>query len=269
MVKPDVYSMAGKKVRSITLPSQFSEAYRPDLIKRAVLATQSRKRQPYGSDPRAGLKTSAQYHGRKGAYGGQKNRDISRMPRITIRTGHLSWRARTSPHAVKGRKAHPPMAEKNFEKMMNKKERAKAVRSAIAATASREIVAGRGHALPERKSLPIVVDDRLDSLKKTGEMRKALESLGLAAELERCSARKVRAGKGTMRNRRYKTKKGPLLVIGEDRGAVKAAANIRGVDVVSVKELSAEALAPGTHPGRLAVWTEGAIKKLEKEKLFA
>ncbi|MGE5831375.1 MAG: 50S ribosomal protein L4, partial [Methanomicrobiales archaeon] len=34
------------------------------------------------------------------------------------------------------------------------------------------------------------------------------------------------------------------------------------VDAVSVKELNAEHLAPGTHAGRLTVWTAGAVKQL-------
>jgi large subunit ribosomal protein L4e len=43
-----------------------------------------------------------------------------------------------------------------------------------------------------------------------------------------------------------------------------AGANLAGVDVVPVISLNANVLAPGTHAGRLTVWTETAVKKLEE-----
>ena len=57
---------------------------------------------------------------------------------------------------------------------------------------------------------------------------------------------------------------GPLIVVSEDKGIGKAARNHPGLDVVTVGQLNAESLAPGTHPGRLTVWVEAAIKSLEK-----
>ena len=44
---------------------------------------------------------------------------------------------------------------------------------------------------------------------------------------------------------------------------------IPGVDVVNVKYLNAEILAPSIKPGRLTIFTEAAIEKIAKEKLFA
>jgi large subunit ribosomal protein L4e len=43
---------------------------------------------------------------------------------------------------------------------------------------------------------------------------------------------------------------------------VKAANNLLGVDVAFVKNLNAELLAPGTHPGRLTVWTKDSVEEL-------
>ena len=54
------------------------------------------------------------------------------------------------------------------------------------------------------------------------------------------------------------------IVITEDLGIVKAASNLPGVNVVKVEDLNAELLAPGTHPGRLVVWTESAFISLDK-----
>jgi large subunit ribosomal protein L4e len=65
-----------------------------------------------------------------------------------------------------------------------------------------------------------------------------------------------------------KTPKSLLIVVGSDSGISKAARNLPGVDITEVHGLNAELLAPGTHPGRLVVWTRSAISRLEKENLF-
>jgi large subunit ribosomal protein L4e len=65
-----------------------------------------------------------------------------------------------------------------------------------------------------------------------------------------------------MRGRKYKTPKGPLVVVGEDKGISLGARNHAGVDVVVVNNLNAELLAPGTHPGRLTIYTKSAVEKL-------
>ncbi|MCD6241085.1 50S ribosomal protein L4, partial [Candidatus Bathyarchaeota archaeon] len=69
---------------------------------------------------------------------------------------------------------------------------------------------------------------------------------------------------GKMRGRRYKQAKGPLIIVSESNGIMKAAKNLPGVDVVTVDNLNVELLAPGTHPGRLTVWTQSAIEKLKE-----
>ncbi len=98
---------------------------------------------------------------------------------------------------------------------------------------------------------------------------KLLEKIGLREELERTKKVKIRAGKGKRRGRKYKKKKGPLIVVSDkDKNIIKSARNIPGVDVVPVKDLSILHLAPGGKPGRLTVWTVSALKKLEEEKLF-
>lgn len=50
--------------------------------------------------------------------------------------------------------------------------------------------------------------------------------------------------------------------MGEDKGIRKAARNHPGVEVVVVDNLNAELLAPGTHPGRLTLYTRSAVDKL-------
>ena len=76
------------------------------------------------------------------------------------------------------------------------------------------------------------------------------------------NGRKIRAGRGKTRGRKYKTPKGPLLVVGEDKGISLGARNHPGVDVVVVDNINAELLAPGTHPGLLTIYTKSAIEKV-------
>jgi large subunit ribosomal protein L4e len=55
---------------------------------------------------------------------------------------------------------------------------------------------------------------------------------------------------------------GPLIVVADGKSLIAAASNLAGVEVTTVANLNTEMLAPGTHPGRLTVWTNGAIEKL-------
>ena len=94
----------------------------------------------------------------------------------------------------------------------------------------------------------------------------AFNKLGLSFDLAKAKRRNshVRSGKGKRRGRKYKSGKSVLLVIAIDNGIVKAARNISGVDVVLVDQLNTEHLAPGTHAGRLTVWTKSAIEFLRE-----
>jgi large subunit ribosomal protein L4e len=171
-----------------------------------------------------------------------------------------------SPQTVGGRRAHPPKARKIFKKDMNKKELNLALRSAISATLSKEIVSKRGHIIPE--NYPFIIENSLCSLKKTKETLAFLKDLGFEKEIERTAKKKIRSGKGKTRGRKYKVKKGPLIVVADDCSLKKAAKNIPGIEVVEVKKLNVELLAPGTVAGRLTLWTDKAIEKIAKEKLF-
>jgi large subunit ribosomal protein L4e len=260
-MRANIFDIQGNVKGDVELPKVFSISYRPDLIKRAVLAMQSHNRQPYGVDPLAGKRTSAHYHGVRHYRYSMMNKEMARMHRIHQGPPGLQLTARIVPQARKGREAHPPTIERIFWQKINDKERVLAIKSAIAATALKDIVNKRGH-LINNDILPIVVDDSLQEVKKTKQLRQFLEKIGLEEELERSSKKKIRAGKGKMRGRRYKKRKGPLIVVAEDKGIIKAAKNISGVDCCLAKNLNAELLAPGTYAGRLTIYTESSIKKL-------
>ncbi len=261
-MKVDVFNLQGKPTGKVELPRIFKEQLRSDLIKRTVLALQSQGRQPYGSDPMAGKRTSAHYHGKRKKRFTMMNIGKSRLPRLHGSSPHLMYRARRVPRAVKGRRAHPPKVEKIWSKKINKKEERMALRSAIAATANKEIIESRGHKINGIKQIPLVINDNIQSIKKTKEVEKILISLGLEKELERSGKKKVRAGKGKMRGRKYKKKRGPLIIISEDKGIIKAGNNIAGVNVCDVKNVSVEDLAPGALPGRITIYSKSAVEEL-------
>lgn len=263
-----IINLNGEKIGKIKLPKIFEERVREDLILRAFLATMSKKRQPYGTDKLAGKRTSAHYHGVRRERWTMMNREMARLPRIHGKGAPLQmlWQARFVPGARGGRRAHPPKPEKIWEQKINRKERRKAIKSAIAATALKEFVSKRGHKINGIEELPIIVDDEIEKIKKTKELVEFLKKIGLEKELERVKKKKVRAGKGKMRGRKYKRKKGALIVITQDKGIGKAVKNLPGFDVCKVENLSIEKLAPAGTPGRLTIFTKSAIEKLSSLK---
>lgn len=265
-MKVSVYDLQGNVKEKIDLPEVFKEPIREDLILRTVLATQSKKRQPYGVDIFAGKRTSAHYHGLRRIDRPEvrmMSREMARMARLHGKVPpHMLFRARFVPQAVKGREAHPPKVEKVWVQKINKKERRKAIKSAIAATAWKEYVLKRGHRAEDLKELPIVVEDKIQELKKTKEVIEFFKKIGLEKELERIKEKKIRAGRGKARGKKYKIKTGPLIVITQDKGIFKAVKNLLGVNVCRVENLGTETLAPGAIPGRLTIFTESVIKKL-------
>ncbi len=267
-MKLSTYSLQKQKQKEVTLPAQFQEEYRPDLIRRAVHALQSAARQQYGASSEAGFRHSSRVSKRRRDYRGCYGFGISRVNRkiLSRRGTRMFWVGAFSPQTVGGRRAHPPKSIKILVKQINQKENCKAIRSAMAATLNQEIVAKRGHHFP--KEYPFVIDSSIEKLQKTKDVSEALSTLGFEAELERSLVKKIRAGHGTMRNRRYKRKKGILIVLGDDCPLLKAVNNISGIDAVTARELNVELLAPGALPGRVTLWTEHALEVLAKEKLF-
>lgn len=250
-MKVPVLSAENQPVEEVELPQVFQTPYRPDMIKRAVIAQQSHGFQPQGRDPMAGKRTTAESWG--------TGRHLARIPRLKG-----SSRAAFGVGIVKGHRAFPPLSWKRIRKEINRKERRLAIRSGIAATAVREIVAGRGHAIDSVAQLPIVVEDGIQSLKRAREARDLLVSLGVWLDVERVERRKTRPGRGKTRGRGKRVGKGPLVVVSEDLGITNACANLPGIDVIGVRDLNAELLAPGAHPGRLVIWTKSAFTSLDQ-----
>ena len=251
-IKAPVYGPDGSEVGELVLPELFETPLRPDVIKRAFLAVQSLSFQPQGRDLMAGKRTSARYLG--------TGLGLARVPREPT-----TRRARFAPMTVKGRRAHPPVPWKKIVKAIPKKEKKLAMRSAIAATANREIVARRGHVVDLVPSFPLIASDEVQAISRTSEAVELFVRLGLWPDVLRAKeSRKIRPGKGKRRGRRYKQAVGPLVVVGEDKGIIRAVRNLPGVDAVLARNLNVLLLAPGAHPGRLTLWTEGAIRVVDE-----
>jgi large subunit ribosomal protein L4e len=249
-----VYDNDGKSVGKVQVPQFFETPIRSDLIRRAVVAIQSGAFQPQGRDPMAGKRTTAQSLG--------VGRGMSRIPRVKgeryARGGLAGFAAGT----VKGRLTHPPSSAKRIHKKINRKELKLAMLSAVAATSSKELVKARGHRITADLDLPLVVSDDAEKITKSSDAEKILKNLGVWEDIERASDRKARSGKGSVRGRPFKHPVSALLVVSKRQGAEKAFRNFVGVGVVDVSSLNVSDLAPGTHPGRLTIWTQSALKGL-------
>ena len=255
----NVFSLDGKAVKTIPLPEVFQTPFRPDIINRAVIAIQTHRFQPKGTNVKAGQRNTAESVG--------PGRGISRVPRIKGGGTPAAHQGGFAPGMRGGRQAHPPKPEKNIRKEINKKENTIAIRSAIAATVNKGKVSERGHVIDELVEIPTVLVDDIEKLQKTSEVREALKNIGAWGDIERALVKKIRPGKGKMRGRKYKKKKSVLIVVGKNNGIYQAARNITGIDICEVKNLNAELLAPGGHCGRLTIWSESAMNQLET--LFA
>jgi len=187
-------------------------------------------------------------------------REMARLPREHGDTARF-MRARLVANVVGGRRAHPPKVERNWTKKINKKERMFSIKSAVAGTANKELVAKRSHIF--EGELPVVVADSVQKITKIRELMDFLKKIGMEKEMKRVKERRMRSGKGKLRRGKHKNKIGPLIVIKKDEGLGKACKNLAGLDFVEVGNLNAEMLSPGAHGIRLTIWSKSAIESLK------
>ena len=164
-----------------------------------------------------------------------------------------------------GRMFAPTKTWRKWHVKANQGQRRFAVVSALAASALPSLVLARGHRIEGAEEIPLVVSSGVESLTKTKEAVALLKGINAYADVAKVSnSRKSRAGKGKIRGRRHRQRRGPLIVYNEDNGIVKAFRNLPGVEVVNVRRLNLLQLAPGGHLGRFVVWTEGAFGLLDE-----
>jgi large subunit ribosomal protein L4e len=265
-MKTKIYSIDGKAGKEIELPECFSANVREDIVSRVLEAKKTM--QPYAPSLVAGKQHAAKgklvhrRHVWRSGYG----RGASRVPRkiFSRRGSQFNWEAAEVPFARGGMRAHPPkvLGHINSSKI-NKKEFKLAFLSALSATANKEQVTKKYDSIEKIRELPIVIENKIASL-KIKELLSSLKKI-LGKNLFNVAVRKksVRAGKGKLRGRKYKSTAGMLFVIGE-----KEKLKTNAFDVKTVKNLGIKDLAQGGL-GRLTVYTEQAIKEIADKEVLA
>jgi len=260
-MKAEVLSLDGKKLRSIDLPSCFSQEIKKDIVSNVLEA--KKNKQLYSPSPVAGKQHSASgklVH-RRHVWKSQYGRGISRIPRkvMSRRGSQFNWEGAEVSSTKGGRRAHPPkiLSMINIKKI-NKKEMKTALYSAISATAKEKEVKESYKSLKDKKieNLPLIIESKFISV-KTKQLISSLKKI-LGKDLFKLSLKKksVRAGKGKLRGRKYKINAGLLLVVGKDEKL-----KTKMFDIVNIKNLGVTDLAKGG-VGRLTLYTEQAIKDL-------
>jgi large subunit ribosomal protein L4e len=166
----------------------------------------------------------------------------------------------------KGRMFAPLKTWRRWHRKVNLKQKRHAVASALAASAITPLVLARGHRISNIPNLPLVVDDKVEGIEKTKDAIAFLKRIGALEDVERVdSSKALRPGIGKLRNKRFKTRKGPLFIYhNENANILRAVKNLPGVDICNVHRLNLKQLAPGGHLGRFIIWTESAFKALNK-----
>jgi large subunit ribosomal protein L4e len=126
----------------------------------------------------------------------------------------------------------------------------------------------RGHNVSSVPEVPLVVSSAAFSISKVSGALALLRAVGAGPDIDRVKkSRKMRAGKGKLRGRRFRQRRGPLIVYNPESDGVevtRAFRNIPGVESCSVYALNLLQLAPGGHLGRFIVWTSSAFAALDK-----
>ena len=143
-----------------------------------------------------------------------------------------------------------------------------AVASALAASSVPALLLARGHRISSVPEVPLVVSsEAVKGLVKTQAAVALLKAVGAGPDVVKVQkSRKLRAGKGKLRGRRQRQRRGPLVVYNPEtdgKELVRAFRNIPGVETSPVTALNLLQLAPGGHLGRFIIWTSDAFKTLD------
>jgi large subunit ribosomal protein L4e len=159
----------------------------------------------------------------------------------------------------------PTKTYRKWHRRVNKNQRRYALVSALAATSSTALVFARGHRIDQIPEVPLVVADKtITGIRKTKGAVAVLKTLNAYADIQRViDSKKIRAGRGKMRNRRYVKRRGPLIIYDKESSFVRAFRNIPGIQFCSVHRLNLLKLAPGGHLGRFVIWTQSAFQQLD------
>jgi len=242
-MKTKLIDKTGKEKGSVDLPKNFAVKIREDILSKVFEAQRAIYAQSYGAKEGAGAQYSAsgiskkKRHDWKATYG----KGISRVPRkVMSRHGaSFNWIGATVSNARGGRRPHAPRSAKNPFSKINKKELLIAFNSALAGTV---------------KDAVVFDGEILDV--KTKDFKKALKKV--FGEAKVWKVKSIRAGRGKMRGRKYKSNAGLLFVLGNEENMKR-----KGIEVVNVVDLKIKDLSPNGEPGRLVCYTKSAIEDIK------
>jgi len=238
------------------LPAVYKAPIRPDIVTMIHNEIAKNHRQPYSVNVDAGHQTSAESWG--------TGRAVARIPRVRGGGTHRSGQAAFGNMCRGGHMFAPTKTWRRWHRKVNVAQKRYAMCSAIAATGVPALVMAKGHQIQETPECPLVVSDKIQAYNKTKEAVIFLHRIKAWSDIDKVyKTKRMRAGKGKMRNRRRIQKLGPLIVYDQDQGLTHAFRNIPGVDTINVEGLNLLKLAPGGHVGRFCIWTESAFKKLD------
>jgi len=253
-----VYGSDIKKVEQhVTLPAVFTAPIRPDLVHDVHTRLAKNKRQPYAVSKYAGHQTSAESWG--------TGRAVARIPRVSGGGTHRAGQGAFGNMCRGGRMFAPTKTWRRWHRKVNITEKRYALVSAIAASALPALVMARGHRVAHVPEIPLVIDNKvIDNVDKTSKAVALLKAIGAYEDVQKVkNSVQLRAGKGKMRNRRFRQRRGPLIIYNEKGPLSKAFRNLPGVELVSVTRLNILQLAPGGHLGRFIIWTKDAFQRLD------
>jgi len=251
------YEKPTEKTGTLPMPQVLSSPLRPDLVRTIHTNVSKNRRQAVSVGAKVGYETAAASWG--------TGRAVARIPRAPGGGTHRAGQGAFGNMCRGGGMFSPTKTWRRWHRRVPVGQKRHAVACALAASSLVPLVMARGHRVGQVAELPLVVSDGIESMSKTKEAFETLKKLGLTEELKRITdSKKIRAGKGKARNRRYVMRKGPIVIYNEDHGIVKAMRNLPGVETVCVTRMNILRLAPGGHFGRLVIWTEGAFKKLSE-----
>jgi large subunit ribosomal protein L4e len=214
------------------------------------------KRQAYAVSVEAGHQTSAESWG--------TGRAVARIPRVSGGGTHRAGQAAFGNMCRGGRMFAPTKTYRRWHVKTNQNQKRYATASALAASALPSLVMARGHKIDNISEVPLIVGNAAEMLTKTKSAVTLLKGLNAYQDVEKAIiSKKLRAGKGKLRNRRHRMRRGPLVIYNEDKGITKAFRNIPGVELICVNSLNLLQLAPGGHVGRFCIWTQAAFEKLD------
>jgi len=250
-----VFSLTGEKSGETTLPAVMTAPMRPDIVQFVHTNMNKNHRQAYSVSPWAGKQVSASSWG--------TGRAVARIPRVggggTSRSGQGAF----GNMCRGGRMFAPTKTWRRWHRKINQTQRRYAVASALAASAVPALVMARGHKIDEVPEIPLVMVDALEAAKKTSAAKDILAAVGALDDVNKAAdSKKIRAGKGKARNRRYVLRRGPLIVYKANDGVEQAFRNLPGVELCCVDRLNLLQLAPGGHMGRFCVWSQSALDAL-------